>query len=103
MLGKLLVSLLIDFVGSASYLVPLAGEMFDLGWAPVSMVLVGALYDDVMPNLKYVALAEELLPFTDITPSATIGWCGEFGPGLVAAGKRKVRDAQKAGRRGKRR
>ena len=53
MIGKLAASLFIDIVGSASYLIPLAGEAFDLTWAPISMVLVGALYDDVIPSLKY--------------------------------------------------
>ncbi len=90
MIGKLVVSLLVDAVGSASYLVPIAGEGFDLAWAPVSMTLVGALYDGVMPGLKYAALAEELLPFTDWVPSATIGWVKEFGPDIVAQWKRTM-------------
>ncbi len=83
--GKLVASVLIDLVGSASYLIPFAGEGFDLAWAPISMVLVGAMYDGVMPNLKYVALVEELLPFTDVIPTATLGWLREFGPGIVEA------------------
>lgn len=90
MIGKLVVSLLIDLVGSASYLIPIAGEGFDLAWAPISMTLVGALYDGVMPSLKYVALMEELLPFTDFVPSATVGWVKEFGPALVDQGKRTM-------------
>ena len=90
MIGKLLVSLLIDVVGSASYLIPIAGEGFDLAWAPMSMTLVGALYDGVMPGLKYAALIEELLPFTDWVPSATLGWVKEFGPDIVAQGKRTM-------------
>jgi len=99
MIGKLVVSLLIDLIGSASYLIPLAGEAFDLTWAPISMVLVGALYDDVIPSLKYVALMEELMPFTDWIPSATMGWVKEFGPGIMDEGKRKVGDAKRVGRR----
>lgn len=99
MIGKLVASLLIDLVGSASYLIPLAGEAFDLTWAPMSMVLVGALYDDVMPNLKYLALMEELLPFTDWIPSATVGWVKEFGPGIMDEGKRKMGDVKRNGRR----
>ncbi|KAL9180688.1 hypothetical protein ACHAXT_011141 [Thalassiosira profunda] len=99
MIGKLVVSLLVDLVGSASYLIPIAGEGFDLAWAPISMVLVGALYDGVMPSLKYVALMEELLPFTDWIPSATAGWVKEFGPGFFDEAKRKVGDAKRAGRR----
>jgi len=90
MIGKLLASLLIDVVGSASYLIPIAGEGFDLAWAPMSMTLVGAMYDGVMPGLKYAALIEELLPFTDWVPSATLGWVKEFGPEIVAQGKRTM-------------
>lgn len=88
-------------VGSASYLIPLAGEAFDLSWAPISMVLVGALYDDVAPSLKYVALIEELLPFTDWIPSATLGWAKEFMPNLLEQGKRKMDETRTVGRREK--
>ena len=42
-----------------------------------------ALYNQTTPNLKYVSLAEELLPFTDVLPSATIGWATENMPGLL--------------------
>ena len=99
MIGKLITSLLIDLVGSASYLIPVAGEGFDLMWAPISMILVGALYDGVMPSLKYVALMEELIPFTDWIPSATMGWVKEFGPGIFDEGRRKMGDAKRTGRR----
>lgn len=99
MIGKLVASLLIDLVGSASYLIPIAGEGFDLTWAPVSMVLVGALYDGVVPNLKYVALMEELLPFTDWIPSATMGWVKEFGPNIIDEGRKRMGDAKRVGRR----
>ncbi|KAL7546787.1 hypothetical protein ACHAWF_010119 [Thalassiosira exigua] len=98
MMGKLAVSLLIDLIGSASYIIPMAGEGFDLAWAPASMVLVGALYDDVAPNLKYVALMEELMPFTDWIPTATAGWVREFGPGILDEGWRRIGDSGRARR-----
>ena len=80
--GKLIVSLLIDGAGSASYLVPVVGEVTDLGWAPIQTVLIMALYEDQQNKmegqnpewLKYVSFAEEILPFTDIVPTATMGW-----------------------------
>ena len=77
--GKLIVSLWIDLIGSSSYLLPVVGEGFDLIWAPVQTILIMAMYDEVTPNLKYVSFIEEILPFTDIVPSATIGWLAEFG------------------------
>ena len=76
---RLMVSLLMDLTGSASYLLPVVGEAFDLTWAPLQTVLIMALYDDMAPNLKYVSFIEEILPFTDIVPSASIGWFLQFG------------------------
>lgn len=78
--SKLSTSLLIDFIGSSSYLLPVVGEGFDLAWAPAQTVLIMAMYDSTSPNLKYVSFLEEVLPFTDIVPSATIGWACEFIP-----------------------
>jgi hypothetical protein len=81
--GKFLISLVIDLVGSCSYLLPIVGEGFDVAWAPMQTVLLMAMYDTVSPNLKYISFAEEILPFTDIVPSATIGWLTEFGPSII--------------------
>mmetsp|Transcript_4101 Transcript_4101/g.4631 ORF Transcript_4101/g.4631 Transcript_4101/m.4631 type:complete len:85 (-) Transcript_4101:105-359(-) len=39
-----------------------------------------AMYDSTSPTLKYVSFLEEIMPFTDIVPSATIGWVKEFFP-----------------------
>lgn len=83
MWGKLAVSLFIDLVGSSSYLLPLIGEGLDIAWAPIQTVLIMALYDTVTPNLKYVSFIEEILPFTDIVPTATIGFLCEFVPQVL--------------------
>lgn len=80
--GRLILSLLVDAIGSASYLVPVLGEVTDIAWAPLQTTVVMALYDTTTPNLKYVSFVEELLPFTDFVPSATIGWAAQFGPKL---------------------
>jgi len=83
--GKLAVSLVIDALGSATYLLPIVGEVADIAWAPIQTILIMAMYDTVAPNLKYVSFIEEILPLTDVVPSATIGWVTEFGPQLVPA------------------
>jgi hypothetical protein len=80
MWSKLFLSLFIDLIGSASYLLPVVGEGLDLAWAPAQTVLIMSMYDTTSPNLKYVSFIEEILPFTDIVPSATIGWACEFVP-----------------------
>lgn len=87
MITKLFLSLLIDFIGSSSYLLPVVGEAFDLAWAPFQTVLVAAMYDDTTPSLKYLSFAEEILPFTDLVPTATMGWLKEFAPTLLEQSK----------------
>eukprot|EP00429_Kryptoperidinium_foliaceum_P005005 CAMPEP_0176022028 /NCGR_PEP_ID=MMETSP0120_2-20121206/10713_1 /TAXON_ID=160619 /ORGANISM="Kryptoperidinium foliaceum, Strain CCMP 1326" /LENGTH=402 /DNA_ID=CAMNT_0017355159 /DNA_START=54 /DNA_END=1261 /DNA_ORIENTATION=+ len=78
MWGKLVTSLMIDLIGSASYLLPVVGEGFDTNGSDHGND------DNTTPNLKYVSFFEELLPFTDIVPSASIGFLAEFGPKLLA-------------------
>ncbi|KAL3919455.1 MAG: hypothetical protein SGILL_003743, partial [Bacillariaceae sp.] len=90
MYQRLLVSLLIDLIGSASYLLPVVGEGLDLAWAPAQTILIMAMYDSTSPNLKYVSFVEEILPFTDVVPSATIGWACEFVPGLLNSHSKNV-------------
>lgn len=74
---KLIASLAIDFLGNATFVVPGLGEMADVLWAPVSAKMVDTLYKDSSPHAKYVAFLEELLPFTDFIPTATLAWMKE--------------------------
>lgn len=83
MWGRLALSLFIDLIGNLSYIVPVVGEVADIGWAPLQTVLIMAMYDTTTPHLKYVSFVEEILPFTDFIPSATIGWAAQFGPKLL--------------------
>jgi len=80
--ARLWVSLIIDLIGSSSYLLPMVGEGFDLAWAPAQTILIMAMYDATSPNLKYLSFMEEVLPFTDVIPSASIGWACEFLPAV---------------------
>jgi hypothetical protein len=83
MYGRLALSLMIDAIGSSSYVLPYLGEASDVVWAPLQTLLIMAMYDVTTPKLKYLSFAEELLPFTDAIPSATIGWAAQFGPQLL--------------------
>ncbi|RLN52350.1 hypothetical protein BBJ28_00005655 [Nothophytophthora sp. Chile5] len=74
---KLVASLAIDFLGNATFVVPGLGEMADVLWAPVSAKMVDTLYSESSPHAKYVAFVEELLPFTDFIPTATLAWLKE--------------------------
>jgi hypothetical protein len=98
--SQLFMCLFMDFIcGNLSYLVPLLGESFDFIWGPcqarpvppppisalesvyrltgsvgAQCILMGAMFDKTMPNAKWVGLMEEVLPMTDILPSATLTW-----------------------------
>ena len=78
--GRLILSIVIDIIGCASIFVPFIGAAFDVVvWAPIQTMLIMAMYEATSPKLKWLSLAEEWLPFTDIIPSATIGWVAQFG------------------------
>ena len=101
---KLYASLAIDAIGSSSYLIPFLGESGDLAWAPTQAILVAAMYSRSSPYAAYFSFAEELLPFTDIIPTATLAWIREYGPEVVEdwkvklAERRERRIAQEASR-----
>uniref|UniRef100_A0A7S2Y7F0 Uncharacterized protein n=1 Tax=Entomoneis paludosa TaxID=265537 RepID=A0A7S2Y7F0_9STRA len=68
---------------------PIVGEALDVFWAPVQTTFVMAMYcpdaSDTEKTggigstaLPYVSFVEEILPLTDIVPTATMGWLGEF-------------------------
>jgi hypothetical protein len=70
---KLIAAIAIDIFGVLSYLLPGFGEIFDLVLAPISAILVYVLFGK---KLKWAAFTflEEMLPMTDVIPSATIAW-----------------------------
>jgi hypothetical protein len=69
----LVIALLIDFIGIISYLIPTFGELFDAFWAPLSAILVFLLFGRKWGWAGFT-FVEELFPFTDVIPSATIAW-----------------------------
>ena len=102
---KLACSVVLDGVGVSSFLLPVLGEATDAGWAPISAVLVQALYGapraaagqlrfgapHALPPcltpepagnrlLSFVDFVEEALPFSDALPTACIGWTLEYSP-----------------------
>lgn len=84
-LSKLLVCILIDIIGSANEVVPVFGELVDIVYAPIAALLLRQLFAG--SNIVFLLeLVEEILPFTDILPLATICWTVEtfFGDGNLA-------------------
>ena len=72
----LALAVVIDALGLVSYVLPVVGEGEDAAWAPVSALLVQALYGNgLLTTLDFV---EEALPFTDVLPTATLGWVIQY-------------------------
>jgi hypothetical protein len=72
--GKLLICLLIDLVGVSSEAVPILGELTDIVSAPISAAILQNLFPGSNKFVFLFELTEEILPFTDIIPFATICW-----------------------------
>ncbi len=71
--GKLLICIMIDTIGSSSVLIPFIGDASDVLWAPTAGLLLRYLFYN--SNVIFIfELTEEILPFTDILPLATLCW-----------------------------
>lgn len=79
MIVKLIACLGLDLMGDATYFIPGLGEGIDLAYAPAQAIALKMMFRySALPALGFV---EEILPGTDIIPSATLGWMLEvFAP-----------------------
>eukprot|EP00240_Pyramimonas_obovata_P011817 CAMPEP_0118930982 /NCGR_PEP_ID=MMETSP1169-20130426/7484_1 /TAXON_ID=36882 /ORGANISM="Pyramimonas obovata, Strain CCMP722" /LENGTH=142 /DNA_ID=CAMNT_0006873425 /DNA_START=200 /DNA_END=628 /DNA_ORIENTATION=- len=77
---KLFLCLVIDFIGSSSYLIPIIGEASDFAWAPIEFYLLQRLFGSTA--IASFGFIEEALPGLDFIPTATIAWCIENVEGL---------------------
>lgn len=68
----LMASLAIDALGMASYLIPALGEAADIVIAPIVSILIYAVHRTTFGAIA--GFLEEIIPFTDVIPSATIIW-----------------------------
>jgi len=59
-------------MGNASYFLPGAGEVTDAVFAPASAVAIKMMFN--ANAIALLGLVEELGPYTDIIPTATIAW-----------------------------
>ncbi|MBN2222045.1 MAG: hypothetical protein JW708_07500 [Vallitaleaceae bacterium] len=74
---KLAAAIAIDLIGFFINFIPVLGGISDAIWAPMSGFLIFLLF----PNRKGMALfgvAEEIMPFTDIVPTAIMTWRKEY-------------------------
>ena len=75
----LLLSILFDIIGLASYIIPGAGEIVDLFWAPLSAILLYRMYPGNIGKVaSIIGFIEEAIPGLDFIPTFTITWIYSF-------------------------
>lgn len=75
-LPSLAACLLMDFLGYASFAIPVLGELLDIIWAPISAGIYLKMFGVRRGFFGGVFnFVEELLPGFDIIPTFTITWC----------------------------
>lgn len=72
----LYLSLAIDALGMLSYLIPGIGEWTDIGMAAITAFAIYKNYGSI--GWASFGFIEEILPFTDAIPSATLAWIFRF-------------------------
>ncbi|HQW82933.1 MAG TPA: hypothetical protein PK987_00645 [Ferruginibacter sp.] len=72
---NLVICIVMDIVGMATYFIPSLGEVADVVWAPLSAFIFFKMFGGRVGFIGSVLnFLEEIIPFTDIIPSFTIGW-----------------------------
>lgn len=73
--AKLIMSIVFDAIGMLSYAVPLLAEITDVVWAPISGMLLVAMYKGTTGKIAGMAgFLEEMLPGVDFIPTFTLTW-----------------------------
>ncbi|KGO90610.1 hypothetical protein [Flavobacterium suncheonense] len=72
---KLMLSILFDLIGYASYGIPLVAELTDIVWAPIAGFLLARMYKGTVGTVGGITVfVEELLPGVDFIPTFTLTW-----------------------------
>lgn len=86
---KLAICIAIDLIGSGSLAVPFLGDALDIVTAPMSAVMLQALFGSSLVTIG--GFMEEILPGTDGIPTATLAWLAENNGFLVGDEVREKR------------
>ncbi len=69
---SLVICIIMDVLGYATYAIPGIGELGDIVFAPVSALIFYLMFGNWRGAL--FNFTEEILPFTDFIPTFTIAW-----------------------------
>lgn len=73
--ASLILCVVMDLIGYASYAIPVLGELSDIFWAPVSALIFFKLFGGWKGAVGGIFnFMEELLPGLDFIPSFTLMW-----------------------------
>ncbi len=76
---SLVLCLLMDFLGYATYSIPILGEFLDVIWAPVSAIIFWRMFGGTKGVFGGIFnFIEELLPGLDFIPTFTITWLIQY-------------------------
>lgn len=74
-LPSIVICILMDLMGYASFAIPGLGELTDLLWAPLSAFIFYKMFGGRIGVFGgMMNFVEEILPFADFIPSFTIAW-----------------------------
>lgn len=78
--SKLVLSIIFDLLGMLSYVIPVFGETIDVVWAPVSGLLLVAMYKGITGKVAgIIGFIEEAFPlFLDFIPTFTLTWIYKY-------------------------
>ena len=72
---KLVLSIVFDLLGMATFVIPVLGETFDVIWAPIAGFLLNRMYKGTVGKVGGIMVfIEELMPGLDIIPTFTLTW-----------------------------
>ncbi len=72
---SLILCIILDIIGCASYIFPSIAEFSDAVWAPISAFIFYKMFGGKTGKIgSLVQFTEEILPFTDFIPTFTLGY-----------------------------
>jgi len=71
----LILSILFDLIGLASFAIPMFAEITDIAWAPLAGLILTRMYKGYAGKIGgVIVFIEELLPGFDFIPTFTLTW-----------------------------
>lgn len=75
----LILGIVFDLIGYASYGIPIIAEITDVIWAPIAGFLLSRMYKGMLGTVGGIfGFIEELLPGVDFIPTFTLTWIYKY-------------------------